>query len=116
MLEALFVVALVAVLVLLGLAALFLSVEAIVVVGLVCIAAGFGIGLPAGIYYHVKLYRLLAARAPVPLRFWWQPTRFHELLEPAQWRGVLPWFVIGGTGFLLTVLGCVVVLVGVLKG
>ncbi len=115
MLESLFVLGLIAVLVALGLCALLMPLELLFIVGLSCVAAGFCLGVPAGVYYHWKLYRVLVAQGPVPRSFWLRPTRFHEQLEPAEWRTIFPWFAIGGGGFLLIVLGCLVVMVAVLK-
>jgi hypothetical protein len=115
MIEALFVLGLLVVLVVLGLTALFLSLEAILIVGAACIALGLVVGVPAGTYYHVKLYRCVAARGPVPRRFWFQPTQYHPELEPAEWRGVRPWFLLGAAGFLLIVVGCLVVGLGVMR-
>ncbi len=115
MIEGLFVFGVVGLLVVLGFSALFLSLETIVIVGVACVAVGIAVGLPAGTYYHLKLYRCVAARGPVPRRFWLSPTQFHADLEPAQWRDVAPWFVMGGAGFMLIVLGCLIVMVGVLR-
>jgi hypothetical protein len=85
------------------------------IAGGACIAAGFVIGLPAGTLYHLKLYRCLATRGPVPKSFWLRPTSLHQELEPTEWRGIAPWFLIGGAGFALIVLGCVVVMLGLLR-
>jgi hypothetical protein len=115
MLEVAFVVGLIAVLVGLGLAALFLSLSTLFVLGLGSIAAGFALGVPAGSYYHVLLYRYLAQRGPVPRSFYWRPTSLHEQLDPAEKRRVMPWFLIGGAGFGLIVLGCLIVMLAVLK-
>jgi hypothetical protein len=115
MIEALLVFGVVGVLVLLGTAAYLLSVEVLLVMGGACIAAGFFIGLPAGTLYHLKLYKCLAIRGPVPKSFWLRPTSLHQELEATEWRGIAPWFVIGGTGFALIVLGCVIVMLGLLR-
>jgi hypothetical protein len=115
MIEALLVFAVVGLLVLLGTFAYALSIEALLIAGGACIAAGFVIGLPAGTLYHLKLYRCLQLRGPVPRAFWLRPTSLHPELESAEWRGIAPWFVIGGTGFALIVLGCVIVLLGLLR-
>lgn len=115
MIEVAFVVGVLVLLVGFGLAALFLSLAQLLVLGVVCVVAGFCVGVPAGAYYHVKLYRFLATRGPVPREFFFRPTRFHAELEPAEWRAVVPWFAAGGAGFLLIVLGCVIVMLAVLK-
>lgn len=115
MLEALLVFGVVGVLVLLGTGAYVLSIEALLMVGATIIATGFVIGLPAGTLYHLRLYRCLSLRGPVPRSFWLRPTSLHPELEPSEWSGIAPWFLIGGTGFGLIVLGCVVVLLGLLR-
>ena len=115
MIEALLVFGVVGLLVLLGTGAYVLSIEVLLIAGGACIAAGFAIGLPAGTLYHLKLYRCLAVRGPVPKSFWLRPTSLHSELEPTEWRGIAPWFLIGGAGFALIVLGCVIVMLGLLR-
>lgn len=115
MIEALLVFGVVGVLVLLGAATYLLTVEALLITGGACIAAGFVIGLPAGTLYHLRLYKCLATRGPVPRSFWLRPTSLHEELEATEWRGIAPWFVIGGTGFALIVTGCVIVMLGLIR-
>jgi hypothetical protein len=115
MIEALAVLAIVAALVLLGLATFVMSVEALLLTGVGCVAAGFLLGLPAGTLYHVKLYQQLAKRGRVPRSFWLRPTSWHAQLEAAEWRAIAPWFVAGGTGFALIVLGCLIALLGLLR-
>lgn len=115
MIETLLVLGVVGLLIALGCATVLLSLGGLLAVGAACIGVGFVIGVPAGAYYHVKLYRELALQGPVPREFWWRPTRFHGELEAAQWRRVLPWFVLGGGGFVLIVAGALVVLLGVLR-
>ena len=115
MLEGLLVLGLLVVLVGLGLCALLMPLELLFIVGMSCVVGGFCIGVPAGAYYHLKLYRLLIARGPVPRSFWLSPTRYHDQLERTEWRTVVPWFAIGGAGFMLIVLGCLIVMLAVLK-
>lgn len=115
MIETLFVFGVVGLLVLLGTGAYLLSVEALLIAGAVCIGLGFSIGLPAGTVYHLRLYRALALRGPVPRSFWLRPTSLHQELEAGEWRAIAPWFVIGGTGFALIILGCVIVMLGLLR-
>lgn len=74
------------------------------------IAAGFAIGLPAGLGYHVALGRALAAQKLDARRWWLRPTSFHEALEPAARRRITPWFRVGAAGFLLVAVGCGVLL------
>jgi hypothetical protein len=115
MAEALVVLGVVGLLVTLGLMAVLLPIETLVLAGAACIVIGFLLGVPAGTYYHVKLYRCLAARGGVPQDFFWHPTRYHEALPRAESRKFMPWFIAGAVGFILILLGCSIVMLGVLR-
>jgi hypothetical protein len=115
MLEALLVVGVVGSLVLLGTLAVSLSLEALIVTGLGCMAAGLVLGLPAGAYYHVVLYRCLRAHGDVPDDFIWHPTRHHDALSAEERKRVLPWFAAGALGFGLIMLGCTIFALGFLR-
>jgi hypothetical protein len=115
MAETLVVFAVVGLLVVLGLMAALLPPETLVLVGVTCIATGFVLGVPAGTYYHVKLYRCLAARGGVPSDFFWHPTRYHDQLPRTESRKFMPWFVAGAVGFMLILLGCSIVMLGVMR-
>jgi hypothetical protein len=115
MAEALIVLAVVGLLLLLGLMAAVLTLEALVMVGVVCVAIGVVFGVPAGAYYHLRLYRCLAARGGVPRDFFWHPTRYHADVSPIESRTFMPWFVAGAVGFVLILLGCSIVMLGVLR-
>jgi hypothetical protein len=115
MIETFWVFAVLLVLVGLGALAVTFSLEALVLTGAGLMAAGLVLGVPAGAYYHIKLYRCLAARGRVPDGFLWHPTRYHASLQPAERRLVLPWFVAGGTGFMLILLGCAIFALGFLR-
>ena len=79
----------------------------------VLIAASFVIGLCAGVGYHIALYRALA---PSPPRlWWWSPTHMHERLTHAQRRRVIPWFVVGASGFCGAMLGAAAFLSAALR-
>ena len=115
MLEALIVVGAVGLLVLVGGLAVTLSLEALIVTGLGCMAVGFALGVPAGALYHFVLYRCLRAHGAVPRGFVWHPTRFHDALSPEERRRVLPWFTAGALGFGLIMLGCAIFALGFLR-
>lgn len=79
----------------------------------VLIAGSFVIGLFAGIGYHITLYRALQ---PTPPRlWWWSPTHMHERLSDAQRRRVIPWFVVGASGFCGAMLGAAAFLSAALR-
>ena len=56
------------------------------------------------------LYRALRAHRIDTTGFIWNPIRFHHLLVPAARRGFLPWFYVGGAGFVVVVLGLVLLI------
>lgn len=102
---------------LLGTAALvapLLSGQTLVTAGVLCAAVGLLIGVPTGLWYHVLLYRCLRARGTLPQRWWLRPVVLHPRLAPAERPPVLLWFYAGGAGFMICVLGCGLVVAGVL--
>jgi hypothetical protein len=106
-----------ALLALLGVAGFLLplfSWLALIQLGAAAIAFGLALGVPTGLVYHVKLARLLAARAELPPRWWLAPTRLHMRLRSAEQRAVLAWFYLGGAGFVITLAGCALVVAGAL--
>ena len=115
MAEALIVLAVVALLTGFGLMAVVLPVETLMLVGAVCVLIGFALGVPAGAYYHLRLYRCLAANGGVPRDFFWHPTRYHADVPPADTPKYMPWFIAGAVGFVLILLGCAIVMLGVLR-
>ena len=77
---------------------------------------GFG-GAPLGELferYHVALYRTLRPRGPLPARWWLHPVPLHEKLRREERGAVLRWFWIGGLGFGVVVLGCLLIVLGLL--
>ena len=91
-----------------------LSWMTILVAGVGLVAVGAVLGVPTGFYYHVKLHQALAPRGELPPRWWWSPVRYHAHLREDERSGVLLWFYLGGAGFAVMVLGCLVTLMGVL--
>ena len=82
--------------------------------GAVAVLLGLGAGIPAGLAYHLLLFRALSTSGDLPPRWWWHPTRLHERLSDAGRRSVMPWFRAGAAGFLLAVAGCALILAAVL--
>ena len=87
----------------------------LVIAGAALIAGGLVVGVPTGLWYHVKLYRALAPRGELPRGWWLRPNAFHGALRPGERRGVMVWFVLGAVGFLLIMLGCALMLAGALR-
>jgi hypothetical protein len=83
--------------------------------GFALVAAGLGFGVPAGAVYHWALHRALAAEG-LPERWWLRPTSLHGRLRAPARGPVLAWCGAGAVGFVVTVAGCVVVAVGLLRG
>ncbi|MEM7411779.1 MAG: hypothetical protein AAF430_16230 [Myxococcota bacterium] len=81
--------------------------------GAVCIGAGLLLGVPTGVVYHWRLAAVLRARECLPARWWLRPVSLHGRLLPGERRSVHRWFFLGGAGFLLTLLGCALVVWGV---
>ena len=86
--------------------------EATVWGGVAISTIGFVYGIPSAIIYHWLFYRSLVRVDRLPDRWWISPTSHHGLLPRDERRGVYVWGAIGGTGFLVIVLGILVTSVG----
>ena len=115
MAEALIVLSVVVLLLGFGLMAALLPLETLLAIGAGLVALGLFVGLPAGTYYHVRLYRCLEAQGGVPRDFFWHPTRYHADVPRAESRKFMPWFIAGAAGFVLILLGCAIVMLGVMR-
>jgi len=77
----------------------------LVVAGLALSSLGLLCGLPAALRYHLLLYRFVSEDGS-PSRGWWvAPHKLHGALTPLQRARLLPWWRIGGGGFLLVMTG-----------
>jgi len=97
-----------------GWAAVLFEWQAIALAGVACAACGLAFGVPAGLYYHVLLYRSLAPRGMLPRGWYWHPMRYHQHLQERQRPRVNAFLYTGGAGFALIVLGCGLCLFGIL--
>ena len=97
-----------------GLALPLLAAETVVVAGVVCALGGLLVGVPTGLWYHVKLRAALSARGQLPERWWLRPVALHPRLAAEERGVVLLWFYAGGAGFASSVVGCALVVAGVL--
>jgi hypothetical protein len=84
------------------------------VVGIGTLFLGLVVGVPAGFWYHVILYRFVSKKIRVPGQWWIAPARFHRHLTEAEERRIEPWYLIGGVGFALSVAGGFVAIAGLL--
>ena len=97
----------------LGLGLPLLPPEIVLGAGVALALVGLAVGVPTGLVYHLRLRAVLLARAALPARWWLHPTGLHAELRDGERRAVLGWFAVGGAGFALCVLGCVVAAIGV---
>jgi hypothetical protein len=88
------------------------SAEALLFGGMALAAVGFGYGIPSAVVYHAMLYRSLSRCDRLPARWWLHPTSLHDRLPASDRMGVLCWAMVGGTGFLVIVLGIVLTSIG----
>jgi len=88
------------------------SAEALLLGGLGLAAVGFAYGIPTALVYHWLLHRALTRHARLPARWWLSPTSHHDLVPPAERRAVLVWAGLGGSGFLVIVLGILLTSLG----
>jgi hypothetical protein len=77
------------------------------------VGIGMLLGVPTGFWYHVKLRAALARHGAPPERWWVRPVSLHGQVDPLDRPGVMRWFVAGGVGFVITVLGCFGIVLGV---
>jgi len=110
--ETLLVLAAVATLCGVSLAASMIPPDALLYAGGVITGIGLLTGVPTGFWYHVALYRALRPQGPLPERWWLHPVPLHARLGESERRTVLRWFVAGGLGFFVVVIGCAVVVLG----
>ena len=76
-------------------------------------AAGFLLGVPTGLVYHVRLFQVLHPRGELPPRWYWRPIRFNDRLRKEERRSVMSWCYIGAFGFLVICIGLLMMGAGV---
>jgi hypothetical protein len=92
------------------------AVETMLVAGFWLVLGGLAFGVPTGFLYHLFLRRSLLRRGPLPTRWWLHPTQFNPTLPVSDRRLVLGFCYAGAAGFLVTLLGCLVVAIGAGRG
>ena len=85
-------------------------------IGLWLLIIGLAEGVPTGLYYHIVLHRILGPKGKLPPRWWMSPQQYHIYLDDVEYRAVRRWFVLGGIGFLFSVAGGALALLGLLSG
>jgi len=79
--------------------------------GLALVALGMVVGVPAGAYYHFRLWRALK-----PSGLWWlHPIPLHKQLQPADRPGVMRWMRVGAVMFGVIIVGLALATVGVVR-
>ncbi len=88
------------------------SAETLLFGGLSVAAVGFGYGIPTAIIYHWRLYRSLISCDRLPARWWLQPTSLHDQIPADDRMGVFFWGAIGGSGFVVVLVGIILTSMG----
>jgi hypothetical protein len=99
-----------------GFGATILTPRLIAAIGLGTLCLGIVMGVPTGVWYHVILYRLVSAKIPLPRSWWLSPSRLHGQLTDVERRRITPWYRTGGVGFVLSVVGGLAAIAGLLMG
>lgn len=111
MLESLIVVAALAVMLALAL----VPAAALIYGGVAVALGGVVIGALAGFVYHVLLHRHLAPRGELRRRWWWNPVPYNSKLQPQERRTTMPWFYVGAAAWVMSMVGCVGSVTGMLR-
>lgn len=111
MFEVLIAVAIIAVLV----AAALIPAMTLLWSGVIVGSIGAVFGLLAGLIYHARLWQALRAERIEPTDMWLRPYRLHDKLSEARRGGVQTWFLIGASGFGLTMLGATGILTAIVR-
>jgi hypothetical protein len=82
--------------------------------GIGLLGIGLAVGLPAGLWYHVILYRFVSPKIRVPRAWWLSPLALHRHLTDAERHSIALWYRIGGLGFALSVAGGLAAIGGLL--
>lgn len=99
---------------LLGFLTTIITPRLMTTIGIVTLMLGVFVGVPTGFWYHVLLYRVLSPRITLPPKWWWAPVDLHPLLTEQELARLKPWFTIGGIGFVLSIVGGLAAMAGLL--
>lgn len=114
MLEIALVLATIVTVGLLGFLTTIITPRLMTTIGIVTLMLGLFVGVPTGFWYHVLLYRVLSPRVALPPKWWWAPVDLHPLLTEQELARLKPWFTIGGIGFVLSIVGGLAAMAGLL--
>ena len=96
--------------------AMVLTPPVMIMLALGALLLGLAVGVPTGFWYHVVLYRIVSRKVPVPRTWWLSPSGLHVRLTDAEERRIRPWYRLGGIGFVLSVVGGLAAIAGLLMG
>ncbi len=86
----------------------------LLIIGAAIVAVGLTVGVVVGIGYHLALYRALAPIGLLGSRWWWRPTSYNARLPAANRLTVMSWFYAGVTSMVVALIGCALILAGIL--
>ena len=98
----------------LGLMTTMLTPRLMTELGFWILTVGLIFGVPAGLWYHIVLYRTLSRRMTLPPKWWITPIGLHPQLEREDMARINPWFTLGGIGFVLSLVGGLAAMAGLL--
>ncbi|MEL6195602.1 MAG: hypothetical protein AAFZ38_04595 [Myxococcota bacterium] len=113
--EALIAIAIVASLLAISLANVWLSIADVLRISWWFIGLGMLVGTPSGVVYHIALYRALKAHRIHAPDWWWNPTRHHRSFPHRLSLGVRIPFYAGAFGAGLSFLGCAGLLLALMR-
>ncbi|NIO06841.1 MAG: hypothetical protein GTO40_02195 [Deltaproteobacteria bacterium] len=114
MIEILIAIGIFLILVLVAVGGEFVHWRYLLIFGASSVALGLTVGVAMGIAYHFALYRALASTGLLGVRWWLHPTRYNNQVPAAQKRAVMGWFYLGVTSMIIVLVGCGLVLTGIL--
>jgi hypothetical protein len=91
-----------------------LTPPVMIMLALGTLVVGLVVGVPTGFWYHVMLYRIVSRKVRVPRTWWLSPSALHVHLTDAEERRIKPWYRLGGIGFVLSVVGGLAAIAGML--
>ena len=94
--------------------AMLLTPPVMIMLALGALLLGLVVGVPTGFWYHLVLYRIVSRKVPVPRAWWLSPSKLHVHLTDAEQRRISPWYRLGGIGFVLSVVGGLAAIAGLL--
>ena len=97
-------------------AATIVAWTSLLMAGVLAAGAGLLFGVSTGLWYHVLLAKALIAAQALTPRWWLRPASLHDRLDEAGRQRVMPWFYAGAAGFAVTVVGLVLLALGITAG